>query len=186
LILAASVVLLVPGARARPAAAPDPATPRSRRFAIALAGAFVIFTVLPLTVVAATPRLHDGGSKAVRLGSTLISVTSLDLRTVPPSQEGSVRLSWEAQRPAGSSVFYNVLRTNPPGDGVACAGKPAAASDDCELGMASVATTETPFFVDHPGRGTWVYRIGVAANWLNDPSLGDIYVVSPPALVTVP
>ncbi len=183
LILAAGVVLLVPGVRARPAK-PRGANPRSRRFALALAVAFVAFTVVPFGVIAATPRLHDGGTKALRLGSTLISVAPIEFQATTTGS--SVGLSWRPQRAAGSSVFYRVLRTNQPGGGVACAGKPAPASDDCELFMDSVATTETTSFVDHPGRGTWVYRIGVAANWLNDPTLGDIYVVSPPVAVTVP
>jgi hypothetical protein len=183
LILAASVVLLVPGVRARPATLHAP-NPTSRRFVIALAVAFVAFTIVPFGVIAATPRLHDGGTKAVRLGSTLISVTPIDLHAT--TKEGSVSLSWRPQRPAGSSVFYRVLRVTAPGNGVLCAGKPGPASDDCELFMNSVATAEMPSFVDHPGRGKWVYRIGVAANWLNDPSLGDIYVVSPPVAVTVP
>jgi hypothetical protein len=29
-----------------------------------------------------------------------------------------------------------------------------------------------------------VYRVGVAANWLNDPALGDVYVISPPVSAT--
>ena len=35
-----------------------------------------------------------------------------------------------------------------------------------------------------PGR--WTYRVGVAANWLDDPSLGDVVLVSAGAVVTVP
>jgi hypothetical protein len=30
-----------------------------------------------------------------------------------------------------------------------------------------------------------VYRVALAANWLNDPSYGDPYVVSRPLVVTV-
>jgi hypothetical protein len=184
LILAAAVVLLVPGTRARPAT-PDASTQRSRGFAIALSAAFAVFMILPFGVIAATPRLHDSGHQAVRLGDggPLIPVASVGLRAA--AEGGSVRLFWRPQPPAGSSSFYRVLRTNTPGDAVLCAGKPAPASDDCELYMTDLATTDVPNLVDHPGRGTWKYRIGVAANWLNDPSLGDVYVVSPPVTVTV-
>jgi hypothetical protein len=180
LILGAAVVLLVPGVRARPAA-PTP-VPRSRRFAIVLAAAVTAFTIVPLAVVAATPRLHDSGRQAVRLGDNLIPVTSVGLRAA--TEGNAVRLSWNPT--TGSSVFYRVLRWNTatPG-GVACAGTPGAASDDCELFMTVAATTKTPSVVDHPGPGRWEYRIGVAANWLNDPTLGDVYVVSPPVTVTV-
>ena len=184
LILAASVVLLVPGVRARP---PEPApAPRSRsgRFAIALGTAAVAFIIVPLAVVAATPRLHDAGHRAVRLGNSLIPVSSVGLHAA--DRGGTVTLSWRPERPTGSSVFYRLLRVKSSAGDVACAGKSSPASDDCELFTDAVATTDAPSVVDHPGRGTWRYRIGVAANWLNDPSLGDIYVLSPPVTVTVP
>jgi hypothetical protein len=48
------------------------------------------------------------------------------------------------------------------------------------------ATTKGTSFVDNPGPGTWTYRIGVSANWLNDLQLGDDYVVSPPVTVRLP
>jgi hypothetical protein len=180
LILAASVVLLAPGVRARPATSTP--RPRSRRFAIVVTAAVAAFTILPLGVVAATPRLHDGGRQAVRLGDNLIPVTAIGLEAV--TENGGVRLSW--QPPSGNSVFYRVLRrdTAAPG-GVACAGTPRPASDDCELFMTDATTTKASSVVDHPGAGTWEYRVGVAANWLNDPTLGDVYVVSPPLTVTV-
>jgi len=54
------------------------------------------------------------------------------------------------------------------------------------LYMEDVATRRAPSFADRPGTGSWSYRIGVAANWVNDPTLGDVYVVSPPVTVTVP
>ena len=52
--------------------------------------------------------------------------------------------------------------------------------------MEEVATSRHPRSRIDPGAGNWSYRIGVAANWLNDPTLGDVYVVSPPVTVTVP
>jgi hypothetical protein len=182
LILAASVVLLAPGVRARP---PEPApAPRSRRFAIALGTAAVAFMIVPLAVIAATPRLHDAGHQAVRFGDNLIPVAPVGLQAA--AKGNAVTLSWRSQRPTGSSVFYRLLRMRSSADDVSCAGKSAPASDDCELFMDSVTATVAADVVDHPGRGTWTYRVGVAANWLNDPSLGDVYVVSPPVRVTVP
>jgi hypothetical protein len=181
LILAASVVLLAPGVRARPATSMP--RPRSHRFAIVLTVAVAAFTIVPLGVVAATPRLHDDGRQAVRLGDNLVPVDAIGLQAA--TDDGGVRLSW--QPPSESSVFYQVLRrdTAAPGEGVVCAGTPRSASDDCELLMNVATTTKASSVVDHPGPGTWEYRVGVAANWLNDPTLGDVYVVSPPLTVTV-
>jgi len=120
----------------------------------------------------------------VRLGDNLITVSPVGLQAA--AQGRAVRLSWRPQAPTGSAVFYQILRAKPPGDGVRCAGKSAPASDDCELFVEVVTATHALEIVDHPGRGTWEYRIGVAANWLNDTHLGDVYVVSPPVSVTVP
>ena len=41
-------------------------------------------------------------------------------------------------------------------------------------------------FVDRVPRGHWVYRVVLAANWLDDPGYGDPYLVSRPVAVTVP
>jgi hypothetical protein len=182
LLLAAAVVLLVPGVRARPA---EPApVPRSRRFAIAVGTAAAALMIVPLAVVAATPRLDDAGHQAVRLGDNLITVSPVGLQAA--TQGKAVRLSWRQQAPTGGAVFYQILRAKPPGDGILCAGKSAPASDDCELFVKVVTATKALEVVDRPGSGTWEYRIGVAANWLNDTRLGDVYVVSPPVTVTVP
>jgi hypothetical protein len=32
----------------------------------------------------------------------------------------------------------------------------------------------------------WTYRIGISANWLDDPHFGDVYVFSRPVTVSVP
>jgi hypothetical protein len=39
-------------------------------------------------------------------------------------------------------------------------------------------------FTDKPGKGHWFYRIAIAANWLDDPAYGDVYLVSSPVRVT--
>ena len=38
---------------------------------------------------------------------------------------------------------------------------------------------------DHPPPGDWTYRIGLAANWLNDPTRGDVLLISEPVRVDV-
>jgi hypothetical protein len=141
--------------------------------------------VLPLGVIAATPRLHDGGRLAVRLGDSLLPV-SHGIKPTARVEGNVVHLEWRA-RPAGStSLFYRVLRAKGGGSGATCAGRLRNASDNCLLYMEDVTTVREPSFADRPGVGTWSYRIGVAANWVNDPTLGDVYVVSPPVTVTVP
>jgi hypothetical protein len=181
LILAASVVLLVPGVRARPQ--PPHSSPLAgRRLTVALAAAAAVFVLFPLGVIAATPKLHDHGTLATRVGDSLVPVSpAVDLRATV--EGGAVRLTWRPQSASGASVFYRVLRqggSNP----TLCAGTRGA--DDCHLYADPIAATRTTSFVDRAGPGTRTYAIGVSANWVNDESLGDVYVVSRTVTVTVP
>jgi hypothetical protein len=180
-LLAASLALLVPRVRARPA--PPTFVLHGRRLAIAFGAAVVAFAVLPLGVVAATPRLHDK-THAVRFGNNLIPISSsIDVRAT--ADGNGVRLSWRGRPPKSAKSFYHVLRAPGPQGGYACGGVRNDASWDCQLYMGSARVTRDSSYVDHPGPGNWVYRIGVAGNWLNDTSYGDVYVVSPPVTASV-
>jgi hypothetical protein len=183
LILAASIVLLVPGVRAHPG--PVELRLRGRRLVAAAAAAAVVFAVFPLAVIAAVPPLHDVGRQAMSYGAGLIPVS----RNVAPrasDRGGAVTLSWRPQSSSAANVFYHVLRTNAPGEGPSlCAGRLNNAADNCQFSGGSVGTTKARTFLDRPGPGKWSYRIGVSANWLDDPSLGDVTVLSRPVNVTV-
>jgi hypothetical protein len=182
LILAASVVLLVPGVRARPA--PTELVLRGRRLVAAAAAAACVFAIFPLAVIAATPPLHDVGRRALSYGAGLIPVsTSIEPRASVDG--GTVTLSWKSQSSRPASVFYRVLRTSGPGGSSLCAGRLNNAADNCVFSGDSVGTTDTRKFSDRPGPGNWTYRIGVSANWLDDQSLGDVTVLSRPVKVTV-
>jgi hypothetical protein len=181
ILLMASVTLLVPGVRARPAPV-QPDRP-GRRLTIALVAAFAVFAVLPLGVLAAVPRLHDQGALAVRTPDTPVPVAGVVQAAV---QGGAVHLTWHGLKPRPARAFYHVLRAKGPNRDVACAGRLNGSSDNCVLYAQSIATTRANTFTDRPGRGTWIYRIGVAANWVDDPTLGDIYVVTKPTTLTLP
>jgi hypothetical protein len=180
LLLAAAVVLLVPGVRARPA--PESLTFPARRLTVALAVAVLAFALLPLGVIAAIPPLKDGGRQAVIFDDNLLPVAS-HVRLQATRDGSAVRLSWKAPVPRSSSVFYRLLRTKGATDAF-CAGTRAA--DQCRLYADSPASVRATSYVDHPGPGTWSYRIGVSANWRNDERLGDVYLISPAQTVTIP
>lgn len=182
LLLAASVVLLVPGVRAR-AARPASAFDEGR-LRIAVVAAAVVFAALPLGVVAATPRLHDGGRTAARVGDSLVPISSA-VRVSAAADGDVVHLRWRAPTPRAATVFYRVFRVQSPAGGVLCGGRLRNSSDNCQLYSDAVGSTRATTFNDRPGSGSWSYRIGVAANWLNDRSLGDVYVLSPPVSVEV-
>jgi len=182
-LLCAAVVLLVPGLRARSEPAPQP-TP-GRRLTVALVTAVAIFAVVPLALAAAVPALHDSGTTAVRVNQSEVPVTA-GVTPTASVQDGAVHLAWRKDKPSPASVFYTVLRAKSPNTGLGCAGRLNSASDDCRIYMDTPTTTHATSYVDRPGAGTWTYRIGVSANWLDDVKLGDVYVVSPPVTVTVP
>jgi hypothetical protein len=181
-LLAAAVVLLVPGVRARPATAVPVA---GRRLTIAVGAAFAIFAIVPLGVIAAVPRLHDGGRLAVHFGQTLVPVSASPQLQATVSG-GSVQLSWRNSKPGPATGFYHVLRSNYPGGDVHCAARLNGSADDCTLYTESIATTRASSFSDRPAAGRWTYRIGIAANWVDDVTLGDVYVVSKPVTLTLP
>ena len=53
--------------------------------------------------------------------------------------------------------------------------------DRCDLRSETLVTTRDHRFVDPNPPPDAVYRIGVAANWLDDESRGDVFAISPPA-----
>jgi hypothetical protein len=176
-LLGASVVLLVPSVRARRARAVEPSPVAPRRLTFAVAAAAFVFAAVPLAVVAATPRLHDGGTKALQLGISLLPVSGEFDVSATPTPDG-VHVTWKAQPSRGGKVFYHLFRAR--NDGVGCGGRLNGAADDCRLYMDDIGTTRATEAVDRPPPGRWTYRVGVAANWLNDAALGDVYVVSRP------
>jgi hypothetical protein len=183
LLLAAATVLLVPGISARPARG-SPILAH-RKLTIAFAVAAAVFAVLPLGVIAATPRLHDSGRQSVRLGDSLVPVSpAMELGATTAGNV--VHVKWRPRQSGTASLFYRVLRTGDAGGGLGCAGRLRNSSDNCQLYMDEVGSVRAPSFDDRPGPGSWTYRIGVAANWLNNPSLGDVYLVSAPVSVAIP
>ena len=180
-LLAAAIVLALPGVRARPLESPR------RDFRRALSVAVVVCALLPLGAVAAIPRLHDRGQEAVQLQdtNTFIPVSSA-VHVQARASGGAVHLTWHGGNAGTGTAFYRVLRTGGTNGGVVCPGRRNGSSDICALYMNIVGTTRATSFVDKRGPGRWTYRIGVSANWLDDPTLGDVYVVSRPVTVPVP
>jgi hypothetical protein len=184
LLLAASVVLLVPGVRARPAS--EATRLHGRRLVGAAAAAAAVFAVFPLAVVAAVPPLHDGGTKGMNYGTALVPVAG-KMQLHASVIGGVVMLSWRPQPTRPASVFYRVLRAKFGGAGL-CAGRLNGSADNCRYYGEPVDAVRgnAGAFLDNPGPGTWTYRIGVSANWLDDTDLGDVTVLSGPATVKLP
>lgn len=193
LFLFAAVPLLLPTLGRRFAARwPHSAPPllRSRRLYV-LGAAAAVFALAPLVVVAAVPV--QGGPTAVQdLENKLFLPVSGEFSPQARRVEGGYRFSW--RRPYGGPVaaYYAVFRQRArapdPYDplvatrGISCRTKamsPGAA--DCKLVMEKIAVVRATSFLDDPGKGKWTYRIGLLANWHDDPELGDVLMISTPA-----
>jgi len=184
-LLLASLVYLWPHGR-RSRAVPPPLHPRLRpRTRAALLGAAaVLFALSPLVVVAAATPMHGPNPRAYEANGLL--------RTVDPSLRLSatrvgdrVLLRWSPSEPSAARVFYRIWRSGASDGGAVCTPVPHA-SDSCTLTMDDLGAHDGGRWVDRPGKGTWTYRLGLAANWLNSPDYGDVYSVGPPVRVDVP
>jgi hypothetical protein len=180
-VLVAAVPLLIPGMRARTAAAKPWQV--SRRLVVAASVVLVAaLSLFPIALVAATKPIRGSNAEAFVLGATLVP-TSAAFHPRLDVADGRVRLQWQSVRSRAGTTSYTVYRRS--GDHDVFCGPIRNAPDLCTLYADRVGTTRATTFVDHPGKGTWTYRIGVTANWIDDPKAGDVYVFGPQLNVNV-
>jgi len=185
-ILLASLVYLLPrGKKGRwPSPPPLRRSLRPRTRLVLLGAAIVAFAVAPLGVVAAATPLHGPNPQAYEV-NLLIRPVDPSLRLSATTVGDRVLLRWSAEQPAAAKVLYHLWRTGAKDGGAVCTPVPNA-SDNCSLTMTDLGARPGHGAVDRPGRGTWTYRLGLAANWLNSPIQGDVFAIGPPVTVRVP
>ena len=186
-LLTASIPLLVPTfvERMGPRLAPLP----GRRPGLPVAAAVVAFlAVVPIGwLLLASPSratLNPDGpgfvSKELIVDQIGVpadaDVVSLAVRR---SGGGNV-LTWKDST-TRASTFYRVYR------GSLSRGFPDMVCelrgvDRCELRSETLVTTRDHTFVDPDPPADAVYRIGVAANWLDETDRGDVFAISPPVV----
>ena len=97
----------------------------------------------------------------------------------------AIMLEWSRPRTSGSRVFYKVFRASGEVDQL-CFDRGRGGASKCELSSPEDQTSRGSSTTDRPGSGTWTYRVGAGANWLDDPEFGDLFLLSNPVTVTVP
>jgi hypothetical protein len=192
-VLMASIPLLWPRTGVR---LPDRFPHASRRLIPVVVPA-AIFLIVPLAAVAAARPLRDDHSAAEIGLENLFVPIDRNLGVRVESGGGGVVVRWRRVRGDRARVFYAVYRSParavigkgsellPVIDGVFCDRAKEGASR-CSLEMPRIATTRRTWFDEGPPPGRWTYRIGVLANWRDDPSLGDPVYLSEPVDVDVP
>jgi hypothetical protein len=198
-LLAAAIPLLVPQVGPRIA----------RRFPLrrvrglglrsgAVLAGVAAFGVLPVAALAFLPPLQDGRAATLASASVFVPAQEdLGLR-VTPGTDGGFDLVWRERGRSSARTFYVVYRSPaafriPKGspedfplvrEGLLCESRHGGAAK-CTVEMDQVATTREARWFDNPEVGRrWTYRIGVAANWVDDEQLGDALIVSKPVTVT--
>jgi hypothetical protein len=173
-MLVAAIPLLVPtlpqrlGARIQA----SPGRRPGRRLVVALA---VLLAAAPAAaVLAATPI--RGADRAIVVDSILVPVDGDTVRLATERVGAAQRLTW-TDSTGPTKAFYRVYRTEGTGPDVVCERKGA---DRCYLDMVLLGTTRERSFVDRSPEPGVTYRIGVAANWVDDPEQGDVMLISPP------
>ncbi|HKY25916.1 MAG TPA: hypothetical protein VJM07_12205 [Gaiella sp.] len=186
-LLAAAVPLLVPTflARMGDRLAPLPARRVGTRATVATV---VVLGLIPIAVllVASPSRVQAVDDPAIRYGSRSLivdtinvpvdeAVIRLDVRRTPDGNE----LRWtDSTRRA--DTFYRVYRATLSGGFPDMVCEPRGA-DRCELRSETLGTTREHRWLDPSPPADAVYRVGVAANWLDEPDRGDVFALSPPA-----
>jgi hypothetical protein len=182
LLLLASVPLLLPHApKALRNYTPTFRRPAPRTRWTLLGATIVLSGLLPLVAFAAASR--GPGLDPTTVGATIMPIPgNVDIGLSARVSGKQVVLSWHKQDPFGGPVFFRIWRGRK--DAFTCSTSADPGGRICNVNLPEVGTTHGDQFVDHPSPGRWVYRVAIAANWLNDAGYGDPYLVSGPIAVT--
>lgn len=186
-LLSASVPLLVPTLvdRMGPRLAPDPGR-RPGRYGTA--GVVAFLAVVPVAVLVSVSQFHlqhnpDGPGYVIpevvvdEIGVPVDpNVVSLTVRRVG----GDNVLHW-TDGTTRARTFYRVYRASE-SRGFSEMVCETRGVDRCDLRAETLVTaTRAHTYVDRDPPADAVYRVGVAANWLDDETRGDVFAISPPA-----
>lgn len=147
----------------------------------ALIAAVVVLGVIPLVAAAAATPLKGPGKVLQHIEIAVPVDAAIHLEA---TGRRVVRLGWSRPQTGGSDVFYKVFRSPADTDYICFSHDRGA--DQCTLVSVELKTVRKPGAVDRPGPGTWTYRVGAGANWLDDPELGDVFLLSNPVTVDIP
>jgi hypothetical protein len=182
LLLFASIPLLIPtlarrlGERLQPSQSPA----ITHRWIVVAA---VLAVALPAAALAAsspaeppTPAVFQGEPGGQ--GSDILAPVDESVALRVERAGSATRVTWSDRTNWRGNVFYRVYRHDGPEPDTAC-----YLSGDvawyCYVNGAPIATTRATTFVDPSAPPNASYRIGVGANWLDDPDEGDVFAFSP-------
>jgi hypothetical protein len=181
-LLTVSIPLLLPkyGVRLWRKTALPPARPIGRGRVV------VSLVALGLVPIAATAAVQPTKTSDRVLQEAGIATPVHGELTLQGNRRGNtIMLEWNRPRTRGSRVFFKVFRSPAAVDHL-CFDSSEGGASQCVLSSQELRTARGTSATDRPGSGTWTYRVGAAANWLDDTELGDVFLLSNPVTVRVP
>lgn len=184
LLLLASIPLLVPtlakrlGERVAPVRSTSPVPLRW----IGVAAALTI--ALPAVAIALSSPDEPPTRTVVQdfPGSNILTPVDEALAVAVAEEGAGRRISWTDDTSWRADVFYRVYRYDGEGPDIDCGTSGETAWYCIEKGV-PIATTRERTYLDASPPGSATYRIGIGANWADDPEAGDVFVFSPPVAV---
>jgi len=185
-LLAAAIPLLVPtlGRRVGERLAPLPGGRPGTRATIAVVA---VTAIVPLVAIGVSPAMRAELNPAPPPGfvASLVVVDDIgvpadsDLVSLDVRRMGSSNvLTWK-DKTTRARTFYRVYRASPSASFPDMVCEPRG-PERCELRSETLVTTRERRFVDPQPPADAVYRIGIAANWLDDVTQGDVFALSQP------
>ncbi len=187
-ILAAAVPLLVPtlSTRAGSLLAPLPGRRPGRNATVAVV-TFLAVVPLAVLLLADQSRAVPNETPPPAFVSSTVVVDDIAV----PADDDVIRLEvrrtglgnelrW-SDSTTRADTYYRVYRASAAFPDIVC--EPRGV-DRCELRAETLVTTRERRFLDADPPADAVYRIGVAANWLDETDRGDVFAVSPPVAPT--
>jgi hypothetical protein len=186
-ILSASIPALVPTFLSRMGSrlAPVP----GRRPGLRTSAAFVsVVGLVPIVVLVATSQLravpNDTPPPSFVADAVIVDFIYVpvdgDVVSLRVHREGSGNVLTWSDSTTRAQTFYKVYRASESRSFPDLVCEPRGA-DQCALRAETLTTTRERRFVDPNPPPDAVYRIGVAANWLDETDRGDVFALSPPA-----
>jgi hypothetical protein len=186
-LLSASVPLLVPAFldRMGPRLAPLPGGRPARGATI---GVVAFLAIVPLAVILASHPVYVARAPDVP-GAYVIPQLVVDEIGVPEDKDVidlEVRRVGEANEltwmdsTTRARTFYRVYRASQ-SRGFSEMVCDLRSIDRCDLRAETLVTTRAHRYLDRNPPPDAIYRIGVAANWLDETDRGDVFAISPPA-----
>ena len=186
-LLTAAVPLLVPTFLERMGPRLEP-IPGRRPGLRATIGVVAFLAIVPIVWLLASDSFHverqQGSSGAFVIPQLVVSnigvpadpaVVELEVRRV-----GNANVLTWTDSTKRARTFYRVYRASAAKGFSEMVCEPRGV-DRCDLRMETLTITRDQRYVDADPPPDAIYRVGVAANWLDEEDRGDVFAISPPA-----